>query len=365
MAPFDPALITFNGDEVKDINEILFAKTLQTPAFDVMHEIDEGIKAKKQILLMSQLNGMLGAQSGGCDPSDATNTITPSEKFWDLATISDRLAFCYTTMLPSFLNYSRKAGVEKPDVTDFVNFIVDQVLSNALFETVFRNVWFGDTDAATVTASPAGVLTTGTNPVYFNKMNGLWKQAFAIVAASSIRKTGDISSGVGITTRNAQATFALQKFTATDTTNRVAMNTLQNMLTDADMVLRQQDGLIFHVTQSLFDQYVKELKATEIAYTTERLENGLFAAKSDGYDVIAVPLWDKIIKTYYSDGTRYDLPHRAKLGLKSNFRVGTESVGTFNTFDVFYDKKTKNVYVDFELGLDAKIIFDIETQFAY
>jgi len=51
--------------------------------------------------------------------------------------------------------------------------------------------------------------------------------------------------------------------------------------------------------------------------------------------------------------------------LKSNFRVGTESVGTFNTFDVFYDKKTKNVYVDFELGLDAKIIFDIETQFAY
>ena len=356
---FDPTAITFNGDEVKDINEIIFAKQLQFPALEVFHAIDEGIKAKKQILLMSRLNGLIGKDSGGCEPTPNPNTVTPSEKLWDLATYSDRLGFCYKEMLPSFLNYSKKMGVESPDVTDFVNFMVDKVIADALSEHIVMWVWFSDTDAATVTASPAGLLTTGTNPVYFNRMDGLWKQAYAVVASDATRKTA------GLATKNALSTFALQKFNSTDTTNLVVITTLQTMLTDAAMVLRQQDGLQFEVTQTVFDQYVRELRSLNQSFTTERLENGLFAAKSDGIDVIAMPLWDKIIKNYYSDGTRYDLPHRAVLAIKDNMRVGTESVGTFNTFDIFYDKKDKKVYVDFELGLDAKIIINEEIQLAY
>lgn len=356
---FNPESITFNGDEVKDINEIIFSKQLKYPALDVFHAIDEGIKAKKQILLMSRLNGLIGKDSGGCEPTPNTNTVTPSEKFWDLATYSDRLGFCYKEMLPSFLNYSKKVGVDSPDVTDFVNFMVDKVISDALSESIVMWAWFSDTDAAAVDDSPAGLLTAGTNPVYFNRMDGLWKQAYAIVAANANRKT------TGLATKNSQATFALQKFNSTDTTNKVVTTTLQTMYTDADMTLRQQEGLQFEVTQTVFDQYVRELKAYNVAYTTERLENGLFAVKSDGIDVIAMPLWDKIITNYYSDGTRYDLPHRAVLAVKDNVRIGTESVGTFNTFDVWYDKKDRKVYVDFELGLDAKIIVNNEIQVAY
>lgn len=356
---FDPSLITFNGEEVSDISQILFEKQLQNPSLDFLHSIDEGIKAKKQIVIMGQLNGLLGGQSGGCDPTAASNTITPSEKFWDLATISDRLEFCYKELLPSFLNWTIKNGVEAADITDFVNFIVDNVLSNALAEAIFRNAWFGDTAAAETTDSPVGVITPGIGLQYFNKMDGLWKQLFAVGAADSDRITS------GLATKNGLATFALQKFNQTDTTNKVAINVLDLMLTDADLALRQSEGLRFYSTQSFFDQYKRELKFANIAFTTEVVENGLIAIKSDGLDVIAIPLMDKIIKNYQSDGTRYHLPHRVALSTKEVLRIGTESVGTFNEFDIFYDKKSKKVIVDFELGLDAKVIFDKEVQTAY
>lgn len=356
---FDPSLITFNGDEVNDISEILFEKQLQNPSLDFLHAIDEGIKAKKQIIIMGQLDGLLGGQSGGCDPVAAGNTMTPSEKSWDLATISDRLEFCYKDLLPSFLNYTIKNGIEAADITDFVNFIVDNVLSNALAEAIFRNAWFGDVDAAETTDNPAGVITPGVGLQYFDKMDGLWKQLFAIGAADSERITE------GLATKNGLASFALQKFNGTDTTNKVATNVLDRMATDADLSLRQSEGLQFYATQSFYDQYKRELKFANIAFTTERVENGLMAIKSDGYDVIAIPLMDKIITNYQSDGTRYHLPHRVVLSTKEVLRIGTESVGTFNEFDIFYDKKSKKVIVDFELGLDAKVIFDKQVQTAY
>ncbi|NQY30537.1 MAG: hypothetical protein HRT69_13835, partial [Flavobacteriaceae bacterium] len=116
---------------------------------------------------------------------------------------------------------------------------------------------------------------------------------------------------------------------------------------------------------SVLDQYVRELKFANIAFTTERIEGGLFAVKSDNIDVIAVPLSDKIIRTHEDTGTVHFLPHRAVLATKDNLRVGTESVGTFNEFDIWYDKKDKKVYVDFELVLDSKVIIDAEVQLAY
>lgn len=361
MAIFTPAQITFNGQEIAELSQVVFAKQFSNPEITLFHTVDEGIKSKKQIAFMSQLSGLVGAGTGGCDPSNASNVITSSEKFWNLGTMSDRLPFCYDDMKPSFLNYALKNGVEAADVTslDFVNYVVDELLKYSVYEAVLRLAWFGDTSAATTAASPAGVLTAGTNVAYFNKIDGLWKQIAAIVAADSTRKTTDLAS------RNGQATFAAQAFTSTDTTNKVVMNALQNCLYNADLRLREKGDLVYVVTQSVQDQYSRELKASNVAFTTERYENGISVLKSDGIEVIAFSLWDRIIKAYYSDGTKYLNPHRIVLSTKENLRIGTESVGTFETFDLFYDKKTRNVYVDFEVSLDAKVVEDYMIQVAY
>jgi len=309
MAIITPAQLTFNGDEVRELSEVIFEKEFTNPEINMFHDIVEGIKAKKQIAYMSQLSGLLGAGSGGCDPSSASNSITSSEKFWNPEPMGDRLTMCYTELKESFLNYSLGNGVKEADLTkvDFFNYVKDVLMKYKVYEAALRLAWFGDTAAATTADSPAGVLTAGTNTAYFNKIDGFWNQIYAIVATDADR----LSSGLN--SRNGQATFALQKFTSTDTTNKVVMNTLQELMYEADLRLQEQPDLVCVVTKSVLDQYSRELKAANVAYTTERFENGITVLKSDGIEVIAFSLLDRIITAYYSDGTKYDKPHRAIL----------------------------------------------------
>jgi len=361
MAIFTPAQLTFNGKEVDELSQVIFEKEFKNPDLSLFHTIVEGIKAKEQIAYMSQLGGLLGAGTGGCDPASASNEITASEKFWDPAAMSDRLSMCYTDLKESFINYSLNNGANVAELTnvDFFNYVADVLMRYKVSEAALRMAWFGDTAAADVDASPAGVLTSGTNPAYFNKIDGLWKQIYAIVAADSDRKTTDLAS------RNGQASYALQAFTSTDTTNKVVINTLQNLMFNADLRLRDRADLVYVTTQSVSDQYARELKASNVAYTTERYENGISVLKSDGVEVYAFSFWDRMIKAYYDDGSAYLLPHRAILTTKENLMVGFDSVGALSDFDSHYDRTTKKNHIDFEVNMDAKVKEDYMIQVAY
>jgi len=361
MALITPAQLTFSGEEIRSLSEVIFEKEFKNPEIGLFHTVAEGIKASKQIAFMTQLSGLIGAGSGGCSPTSASNAITSSEKTWSPAAMSDRLEACYTDFKDSFINYGLKNGVEESDLTnvDFFNYISDVLLKYKVTEAVLRTAWFGDTSAADVDASPAGVLTSGTNTAYFNKIDGLWKQIFAIVSADSDRKTTDLTS------RNGQSSYAAQVFTSTDTTNKVVINALQNMLYGADLRLRERGDLVYIVTQSVADQYSKELKAANVAFTTERYENGISVLKSDGIEVISFSLWDRIIKAYYDNGTTYYLPHRAVLTTKENLVIGFDSMGAMADFDVHFDRVTKKNYIDFQINMDAKVVEDYMVQVAY
>ena len=232
-------------------------------------------------------------------------------------------------------------------------------MADALREEVYRIIWFSDVDAADVNASPPGVLTAGTDPAYFNKINGFWKQTFAIVAANAARLTA------GLTSRNSQASFAAQEFTTADTTNRVVTNTLQNMRYGADFRLRGEANLQYVTTQSVADQLEREYTADKTVYSSEALENGITILKSGGITVIGFQFWDRIIREFYSDGTKYFLPHRAVLIVKENMQVGTEEVSNLGEMDSIYDPVTKLNHLDTMYNIDAKIIEDYKIQAAY
>lgn len=355
-----PSDITFNGEEIRGISEAVFESTFSKPALSEFHEVVNGVIVKKQIVILGRINELIGAGTGACSPTDGAATITMSEKFWDTVTVSDRLGLCWTQLKETFFAWGLKQGISKPDLTatDFADFVVER-LEDAMYEMIYRLVWFNDTDAATTADSPAGVITAGTNTVFFNKLNGLWKQIFAIAVADTDRLT------TGLASRNGQATFASQKFTSTDTTNLVVTSTLENMVTESDYRLRSLDGLQFVVTQSVFDQYKKELKRANIAFTTERTEKGIQMLEADGIQVFAFQFWDRIIRSYYSDGTKYYLPHRAILCEKTNLQVGTGEESAFSDVDIFYDKTLKKTFFDFQLDIDAKVIQDELIQVAY
>lgn len=360
MALITPADLTFNGEEIKQLSEAVFESGFSKPELSKFHTIVNGVVAKKQIAILGRLSGMVGKGSGGCAPASGTNTISLSEKFWNPAPVSDRLEACWTDLQESFFLYGLKMGVQKQDLTstDFFNFVSD-LLADSIQEAIYRIAWFGDVDSATTTDSPAGVLYTGTDVAYFNKIDGFWKQIFAIVTADATRKTA------GLATKNAEASYSAQEFNSTDTTNKVVTNTLQNMRYGADYRLREKANLVYIVTQSVADQYERELIASNVAFTTERLENGITLLKSGGIELYAFNLWDRIIRSYYKNGTKYYLPHRAVLVSPENLQVATEEAGSMAELDVHFDRTTKKNYIDFLFNIDAKVVLDYEIQVAY
>jgi hypothetical protein len=360
MALITVADLTFNGDEIKSLSEAVFESGFSKPELSKFHTVVNGIVQKKQIVILGRLSGLVGLGAGGCDPASATNTIGMSEKFWEPVTVSDRFTACWTDLEASFWAYGLKIGVQKADLTatEFFMFVQDLV-TDAIQEAIYRIAWFSDVDAADYNDSPAGVLTNGTALGYFNKIDGLFKQIFAIVGADANRKTA------GLATKNAAVSFALQAFDSTDTTNKVVTNTLQNMKYGADYRLREKAGLVYVVTQSVADQYERELIASNVAFTTERLENGITLLKSGGIEVFSFNLWDRIIRSYYSNGTKYYLPHRAILLTPDNIQIGTEESAQMSGFDVIFDRTTKKNHIDFAFNIDAKVIVDYEIQAAY
>lgn len=357
-AIFNPATIDWNGEEVKALSETLFKGFFEKPALSMFHDVVTGIKAKKQVIILDQLDGPVGLGNGSCDPTPNSAKFPAQQKFWDPEPISDRFEECWTELRETFFEWGLKNGVEKYDLTttDYFNFLEDLIL-DAMMDAVLRIAWFNDRDAETV--ADGGIIKNGTPIAAFNRINGLWKQIYAIVAADSTRRT------LGLDTRNGGASYAAQAFTTTDTTNQVVINTLQNMMYEADERLEGRDDLIYIVTKSVGDQYKKELKKANIAYTTERIENGIEKLMSDGVEIYVFKFWDRIIRKYLDNGTVYYQPHRALLTTKTNMKVGTEEEKNFAEFDAFFDRKSKNNYIDFLFNEDAMVGLDHLVQVAY
>lgn len=353
-----PSDLTFNGKEVMSLSEAIMETAFENPQLTDLHTIATGIKGKQQIAFLGLL-GLVGKTSTGCAPDENPGTIPMTEKFWDPKYIEDRFAQCWKDLLPSFFQWGLKNGVKKADLsgTDFLNFLEDRI-SIAMKEAVLRLAWFADTAAANYNSSPAGVIKNGINVAYFNPFNGLWKQIFTIAAAHTTQKVA--------IAKNAGATYPLQAFDSTDTTNQVVTNILQTMLDTADTRLSEQESPEFIVTKSVADQYMRERRNfpnIDIAYT--RTEDGWDTLKISGVTIKVFPFWDRMIKSYYDNGTKLYLPHRIVLTTKDNIPVGTEEESTLAELNPFYDEKSKTFYVDFGFNMDAKLLEDYKLMTAY
>lgn len=358
---FDPATIDFHGEEVMALAETVFEGFFSKPVLTAFHRLVPGIKAKKQVIILGAFTGLLGLGDGSCDPTPNDAGFDVSQKFWDPATISDRIERCWTGdggLQDTFFLWGTKNGIAKNDLTstDYFVFLSD-LLSDAMAEAILRLAYFGDTNADDYTGG--GVITNGTPLTAFNRIDGYWVQIFAIVAADATKKTA------GLATKNAAASYALQKFNSTDTTNQVVLTTIQDMVTDADYRLRDSENKVVICTMSVFDQAVRELKKLSVHYTVELITNGIQTVMIDGIEVIGMSFLDRMINAYHNNGTKYYLPHRAILTTKDNLQIGTEEEANFTEFDAFYDKVSKKSMIDFQFNLDAQIGLDHMVQVAY
>lgn len=357
-------LPTLTAQQVTSMAETLFEGFFQDPVLTSLVTVQEGIKANKQLIIWDRHSGLSGKLQSACPtPTNSTWGFDANEKTWTPQYIGDRFEECYGTFMDTFAQWMLNAGVAKTDITntELAAFIVAQ-LQDAVAEVYQRYFWFGDTGIVEGTNNS---LSAGQG-AYFSALDGIWAQVFDIVAATAARK-----STTGLATKNAQATYALQKFDSTDVTNKVVSTALDSVWYDADMRLRSmpKTELYYYVTQSVYDQLEKERKSIsgiELPYV--RQESGIVTLTWNGIPVVPIQLWDRMISSYFGDDptpVKSVLPHRVLLTSKSNLLLGVETAGTLAEMDSWYSKDAEKMIAKFGAAIDAKVGIDAMIQTAY
>lgn len=145
-----------------------------------------------------------------------------------------------------------------------------------------------------------------------------------------------------------------------------AIGIFEKLLTSADERLVAADDAFILASRSLADNYRATLRNKNLGSGyMEVTEGGRPKLLFDGIEVKVRYDWDRYIKTYQDNGTKYNLPHRAVFTTKSNIPVGTLSDADLAKLDVFYDKTLKVNIMDAAYTIDAKLLEDYMVVVAY
>lgn len=350
MALINPAQLNFSGEETRDLGEAVISAVFDKPELSEILTMVPGIVAKKQIAILGRLSKITKLDAG-CGLGAMSNQIGMSNKFWNPAQTKIWIKECHKSFEESFFVYLKNKGKMVADLTttDIAAFIIE-MMSDASWEDLLRIVFFNDTTELNVIGG--GRITDGVSTTDYTIIDGIWKQLFAIAAATPARRT--------VIAENAGASFVAQ-----DTWTSSAKNIFRDMITAADYRLSGSPDKVIYATQSLVNKYADELENANVPMSFERIEGGYTALKRRDVTIIAMPFWDRTIRSDFSNGTKWYIPHRAILTTKKNIQVGMDDIGAYDDFDVFYDKMTETSNFKGAYKIDAKVIEDNMVQVAY
>ncbi len=336
-------------------SNIVKKEIVNAPELRNMHQITPNVRASKKIVITGEM-GLIGKASQGCGGTPQSNSVyINTDKYWAPKEWEFYLRECWKDYAPTFAQYSFNKGVKRADLTstDILNILLDK-LTPAIKKMFIRFVWFGDTAANAVDgASPAGILTSGTDETYFTLIDGIWKQARAIIAAAPARKINIAA--------NEQTTYALQKSTLTP---EIAWGIIRDAIFNTKTSVRYAPGIGGYATQYLFDMACQWISDKSIPDTFLNMVNGVKTLKAYGTPITAVPIWSEIIETYEDNGTYWNDPHRLIIYDKTNVQVACDGSTPLEDVVLLPNPYDKYFYMEGMDTIDAKIIKDDEIQVA-
>lgn len=342
MAIINLTNLTLNPKEAQDFRSIIMKASMESPALKALHNVQEGVTMKEQIVLADKL-GLSGKKDSGCERPASGSTSMFSQKYWEPQAISDTWTLCQNEVNGLFKAYfdkinsfKQRFNIEGSDEAMFLATLV----SKAASDTIFRAAWFGDKDVAAATAGTAG-LKTAANTVYFDYFNGIWKQIFTGVSGGTINKV-DLSS---ITTETVSAAEAYDAF--------------MKVYKAAPGALRSNPDAKFYVTGQMFLGLVEYLQTESVNFTLDYTLDGFESVKFLGKTVInCESIWDDTIALFVEDTTDNDVlyPHRIVFSTPSNLPIGTLNEGDFNEVEAFYDRVSRTNLISFGFSLDSKVL---------
>ena len=348
----DISALTLNTEEAKEIGKLIIEKGFVQSELSAIHDIETGVMYDMQIPFAGMIADSLKASSG-CTPNDGGG-LTMTEKVWTPKIYDVRFEHCAADLNKLFKLF-QKAQRINPDFYDRISSqemgVIYALIEQMLRQSLPSKIWFSDTAAATDTNG--GVFADTADVDLYNTIDGIFKQIFAEVGS------GD-DNYVAIS-ENGGASYAAQALGAD-----AALGYLTDVMNNADSRLLQDADAQILVTRTIADNYRDTLRTKTLgAGFIEITENGKSQLYFDGYKVVTMHEWDRIIKSVQNNGTTYNLPHRIVFTTPSNIPVATVSTEDLVTLDSFYEKYKKSNVIDVAFSLDAKHLESYMTVAAY
>ncbi len=347
---------SLSNDQKRLIQEMTFQKVIQNPDYNLIHTVSTGIKSGDRIGIIGKGGiAMKAAQACGTGLTPQSGGSTGSSMLWTPTKWEVVKRECGTDLEHPIAQWNLKYGNAMFDTegTDYA-IAVSDVLAEMIIYNMWRSTWFNDTAAALTSATPAGVITHGTDITYFTWKDGLFKLLFTLCTATPARHT--------TFTGNNQTTYATQKSVATAA---ATYTVLSNLTTDADPVLRADPTKVILCTVSTMDRYIEYLESKGQEPAWGLLVNGGRQLRFRGIPMIELPYWDDMINAYENTGAKWNLPHRALMTTKDNLKIGTQNTTLFESIDYWHNKETRYNWMQVIGDIDIHVFDTQMFQFAY
>lgn len=343
--------LTLNPKEVQDFGQIILEMTFGRPELRAMHRIYSGVTMKEQIVLASKL-GLSGLKANGCERQSSGAKANLTQKYWEPVGIEDTFVNCQADVNSLFKPYYDKIRDYKQmyniDASDEEAFI-GNLVSEAMNETIYRAIWFADTDVAASDAGTAGLKDAANVPA-FNYFDGIWKQIFTGVTGGTIDR-------VSLSFATPGAPTAAEAYKA-----------IFDVYKQADSRIVNSVDSKFYVSGKIFLALVEYMQTESVNFTLDYTMNGFASVKFLGHDVINMgPIWDENIAYFEEDSTSHDayLPDRIVFTIPDNIPVGTLNEDDMTTLESWYNIDTRENKVAYGFSLDAKVLDDKLITVAY
>lgn len=334
---------TVDNQAITDLRELLFLTVFNDPDIDLVVSNETGVYNGKKLGYIDSM-GDVGLNESGCSPTYGNINVTGIEKEWELGDWRIAKHICYSELENTIAKYQLNTGTEKAFLQDtpYWDQILIPLLQRAIKEMFWRIVWFGDKNAKNIADN--GNITAGVDTKLFTMCDGFWKRLQAIIAANAGQKTTIAA--------NSEATYALQKSKLRE--SGVAIGIIDDLLIDADSRIFDKDDAVILMTSSLFKALRRDI-VDRYGKTTMPFENvatGITLSEYDGRKILALDIWDRMIKKYEDNGTVLNCPHRAVVCSPSNLFVGTEATDKIAHLNVSFNDETlyNNIYAASKIG---------------
>ena len=344
----------------EQFRSLILEPAVDQPDFAMHFRITDDIKAKVDVLFVGRMRKTT-IKDAGCGSTPTTPPIDTEKVTWDPKLVESWVQECYSDFESRWMAWGLAAGYDRIDLQQAVikikqglegteqevsywNEFVQTMMEDAIQDDIFRIAYFGNP------AITAGQLTGGADDVKnYDQLLGIWPQVIAKGAAVRAATIAANSAG-------GQALGAGDAITIF----RALIDTA-----DERLLSGKYGEPVLRVTRSLARNWRDSRQTQNLETSFKMMADGSVETTFDGYKIMIVPEWDRILREDFRLAGVTDLPHRALFTTVQNTQLGFDAYDKATQTDAWVNKETKYTHRRANFKMDAKVMRTFLTRAAW